>query len=106
MVPSIGAAFLPKLTCPACWPAYGGLLRSLGIGFVDYTPYLLPLTGAFLTIAVLALAYGAPTRRGYGPFALGVVGATIVMIGKFGFDSDPAMWVGLCILVATSLWNT
>ena len=106
MVPSIGAALLPKLACPACWPAYAGLLSSLGIGFIDYTPYLLPLTGTFLAIAVVALAYRARTRRGYGPFGLGVIGAGIVMIGKFGFDSDLAMWAGLGVLVAASLWNT
>lgn len=106
MVPSIGAALLPKLACPACWPAYAGLFSSLGIGFIDYTPFLLPLTGAFLAVAVFALAYRATTRRGYGPFGLGVVGAGIVLIGKFGFDSDPAMWAGLGVLVAASLWNT
>ena len=106
MVPSIGAALLPKLACPACWPAYAGLLSSLGIEFIDYTPYLLPLTGAFLAIAVVALAYRARTRRGYGPFGLGLIGAGIVLIGKFGFDSDPAMWGGLGVLVAASLWNT
>ena len=106
MLPSIGAALLPKLACPACWPAYAGLLGSLGIGFVDYTPYLLPLTGAFLAFAVFALAYRAPARRGYGPFGLGIIGAEIVLIGKFGFDSDTAMWGGLGVLVAASLWNT
>ncbi|MAO57260.1 MAG: hypothetical protein CMM61_16410 [Rhodospirillaceae bacterium] len=106
MVPSIGAALLPKLACPACWPAYAGLFSSLGIGFIDYTPYLLPLTGAFLAIAVLALAYRARTRRGYLPFGLGLIAAGIVLIGKFGFDSDPVMWAGLGVLVAASLWNT
>ena len=106
MLPSIGGALLPKLACPACWPAYAGLLSSLGIGFVDYTPYLLPLTGAFLAVAIFALVYRAPARRGYGPFGLGIIGAGIVLIGKFGFDSDLAMWGGLGVLVAASLWNT
>jgi len=106
MVPSIGATLLPKLACPACWPAYAGLLSSLGIGFIDYTPYLLPLTGAFLAIAVFVLAFRARTRRGYGPFGLGILGAGIVLIAKFGFHSDPAMWVGLGLLVGASVWNT
>lgn len=106
MLPSVGAALLPKLSCPACWPAYAGLLSSMGVGFIDYTPYLLPLTGFFLAVSVLALTYRAPTRRGYGPFWLGAVAATAVMVGKFGFDSDPAMWAGLGVLVAASVWNT
>lgn len=106
MLPSVGAALLPKLTCPACWPAYAGLLSSLGVGFIDYTPFLPPLTGFFLTVSVLAMAWRAPTRRGYGPFWLGVVAAAIVLVGKFGYDSDPTMWVGLGVLVSASLWNT
>ena len=41
LLPAIGAALLPKLTCPACWPAYAAVLSALGVSFVDYTPYLL-----------------------------------------------------------------
>lgn len=106
VLPSVGAALLPKLTCAACWPAYAGVLSSLGIGFVDYTPYLLPLTAAFLAVSVAALAYRARSRRGYGPFLLGAAGAVGVLVGKFALDSDPAMYAGLGILVAASLWNS
>lgn len=106
LLPTIGIALLPKLTCPACWPAYAGLLSSLGLGFIDYTPYLLPLTGGFLAISVLALAYRASTRRGYGPFFLGVVSTLVILVGKFGYASDPAMWAGLSTLVVASAWNS
>src|SRR2546427_12053208 len=54
-VPGIVAALLPSLTCPLCWPAYAGVLSSLGVGFVGTTAYLLPLTATFLAIAVGAL---------------------------------------------------
>lgn len=46
-LPAIGIAVLPKLTCAACWSIYSGLLSSLGLGFVNYTHYLLPLTVFF-----------------------------------------------------------
>lgn len=106
VLPAVGLTALPKLTCPACWPAYAGMLSSLGVGFVNYSPYLLPLTAAFLSISVLALAYRATRRRGYGPFLLGTVGALTALIGKFGFDSDGIMWAGLGVVVAASIWNT
>ncbi len=106
MLPTVGVAFLPKLACPACWPAYAGLLSSLGIGFFDYTPYLLPLTAVFLLIAVAALAYRAKHRRGYKPFLVGLLADVILLIGKFHYDSDVAMYVGLALLVLASLWNT
>lgn len=106
VLPTIGVALLPKLTCPACWPAYAGLLSSLGIGFVDYTPYLVPFTMAFLAISLGTMVYKAGSRRGYGPLFLGLFASAVLMIGKFYFDSDAAMYAGLGILVAASLWNT
>ena len=55
-LPAIGPALLPKITCAACWPVYAGLLSALGTGFVDYTPYLLPLTAVFLVLTLAVLA--------------------------------------------------
>jgi len=106
MLPTVGVAFLPKRACPACWPAYAGLLSSLGIGFFDYTPYLLPLTAVFVLIAIAALAYRARQRHGYKPFLLGVSAGVILLAGKFHYDSDIAMYAGLALLVLASLWNS
>jgi hypothetical protein len=50
-VPGIAFAFLPKIVCPACWPAYAGLLSALGLGFLLDETWLLPLTTAFLGLA-------------------------------------------------------
>lgn len=104
-VPGIASALLPKLACPACWPAYAGLLSSVGLGFLLNTAYLFPLTAAFLVLAVGALAFRARARRGYGPFAVGLTAATVVLVGKFAFDSNAAMYGGIGLLVAASVWN-
>ncbi len=105
-LPTIMVVLLPKLTCPACWPAYAGFLSAVGVGFVNYTPYLMPLTALFLAISVFAMAYRAQARRGYGPFFLGLAATITVLIGKFEYESDTAMWLGLAVLVAASVWNT
>jgi len=104
-LPAIGAAALPKLTCPACWPAYSALLGSMGVAFVNYTPFLLPLTVAFLLLSLIALGWRARRRRGYGPLWLGLVASVVLLAGKFAFDSDATMYVGMGVLVAASLWN-
>lgn len=106
VLPLIGAAFLPKLACPACWPAYAGLLSSLGIGFIDYTPYLLPLMILFLLIALTALFYRAASRHGYYPFYLGLIASTAILVGQYYYGSDAAMYVGLGLLIISSIWNT
>lgn len=106
MLPAVGLALLPNVACPACWPAYAGVLGSLGLGFLLDGAYLLPLTALFLAVAVAALAFRARHRRGYRPFALGLAASVAVMGGKFGLDSDPMMYAGLAALVAASIWNS
>lgn len=106
VLPGVGFALLPKIACPACWPAYAGVLTSLGLGFLMDVRWLLPLTAVFLLIAVAALGFRAGQRRGYGPLVLGLCASTIVLAGKFGFESDAAMYAGLGLLVAASIWNT
>jgi mercuric ion transport protein len=103
LLPAIGTALLPKLTCPACWPAYAGLLAAMGLGFVDYTPWLMPATVVFVIITLIALA--RRPRRGYAPLAIGLLAGALVLVGKFGFDSETATYAGVAFLVAASAWN-
>lgn len=103
LLPAIGTALLPKLTCPACWPAYAALLSSLGLGFVDYTPWLFPATVAFLFVTLALLAWRP--RRGYRPLALGITAGAVVLIGKFAFDSEITVYAGIVLLAAASAWN-
>jgi len=105
-LPSIGVSMLPKLACPACWPAYAGLLTSIGLGFLISTVYLLPLTAAFLLLPLGAMLFRAKARRGYGPFFLGVLAGIGVLVGKFGWESGPTTYGAVGLLVIASLWNT
>jgi len=111
LIPALAAAIVPHLACPACWPAYTGLLGSLGLGFLVpfliQTKYLLPLTMLALLVAVAALGFRAPRRRGYGPLLVGLTGAGLVVAGKFVLtESDPAVLGGLGLLVGASVWNS
>ncbi|OGA53531.1 MAG: hypothetical protein A3F74_07355 [Betaproteobacteria bacterium RIFCSPLOWO2_12_FULL_62_58] len=98
--PAIGTALLPKLTCPLCFPAYAAVLSAFGVGFVNYTPYLLPLTAVFLIVAVGVLAL--QTRRTGNVIALlaGIAAAVVVLIGKFHFESDWLTTGGIVLLIA------
>src|SRR5258708_22570808 len=102
----VSVSMLPKLACPACWPAYAGLLTSLGLGFLISMVYLLPLTAAFLLPALGAMAFRATKRHGYGPFLLGLAAASGVLLGKFVWESNPTTYGAVGLLVIASLWNT
>jgi len=104
-IPGIGVSLLPKLACPLCWPAYAGLLSSIGLGFLISTRYLLPLTAAFLALALAALAFRAGKRHGYGPFLVGLLASLLVVIGKFEWESNPAVYGAIGLLILAALWN-
>ena len=105
-LPGVGISMLPKVICPVCWPAYAGLLSSVGLGFLISTAYLLPLTAGFLALALGALAFRAAKRHGYGPFFLGLVAAIGVLLAKFVLASDSIVYGSVGLLVAASLWNS
>jgi hypothetical protein len=104
-IPGMGVSLLPKLACPFCWPAYAGLLSSLGLGFLVSAKYLLAVTAAFLVLALGALAFRAKYRHGYGPFVVGLVAAVGVLMGKFAWESNPLLYGAVGLLVVASFWN-
>lgn len=107
MVPAVAVAALPKIACPACWPAYAGLLSSVGLGFlIPNTAYLLPLTVVFLVVAVGMLALRGHRRHGYMPLVLGCTSAPLIILGKFFLISNPVFYVGLGVLILASVWNS
>jgi hypothetical protein len=81
------------------------LLTSIGLGFLISVGYLLPLTAAFLVLALTAMLFGARDRRGYGPFLLAIFAASGVLMGKFAWDSRPTVYGAIELLVIASLWN-
>jgi mercuric ion transport protein len=104
-LPAVSVSLLPKLACPLCWPAYAGLLSSVGLGFIISTKYLLPLTATFLVLALAALVFRAKNRHGCGPFALGVFSAVGILLGKFEWGLNPALYGAVGLLAIASLWN-
>jgi mercuric ion transport protein len=105
VLPGILATLLPRITCPACWPAYAGFLGAVGLPILMDVRWLLPLTGASLLVAVGALAVGARTRRAWAPLLVGLAAAALVLIGKFVVGSNPATYLGTVLLVCASVWN-
>ncbi|MCB1319029.1 MAG: hypothetical protein KDK34_02185 [Leptospiraceae bacterium] len=96
---------LPVVTCAACWPAYAAVLSSLGIGFVNYTPYLMPLMIALTAVALFGLFHRAKFRWGYGPFALGVVAGAFILVSRFVLELDALLYAGAAGFLSASIWN-
>jgi mercuric ion transport protein len=104
-LPGIGGALLAKAACPACWTLVAGGLGSLGLA-VDLSTGTLRLLGlVFLTLALGALAWRAPRRRGYGPLIVGVVAAAALWTGEHVVRSETLALSGVSLLVAAAVWN-
>ncbi len=101
-IPSVGVSLLPKVACPACWPAYAAVLSSLGLGFLISAKYLLPLTAAFLAFTAGSLGFRASQNHAFGPFWLGSFAVAVVLVGKFYFDWAPATYCGAGLLIVAS----
>ena len=92
---AIGAALVPKLVCPFCWPGYAAALSAVGIGFVPLdTVYLLPLTTVLLLVGVAVVRQGTSRRGESWPVFVAIWGAALILSGKFWLESGPLTWRG------------
>ena len=102
-IPAAALTALPL--CPACYPAYAGILSALGLTALSNTTVQTLLTVLFLSVALGALLYDAKSRRGYGPFALGAGASTVLGFSKFVMGSDPITYAAAGVLLLAGLWN-
>ncbi len=102
-LPASALTALPA--CPACYPAYAGVLSSLGLGALNSVGAQAILTVALLIGALGALFYRARTRRGLGPFVLGLVAAVALIGSKFVLGWEPGTYGGVAVLIGACVWN-
>ena len=102
-IPAAGLTALPL--CPACYPAYAGILSALGLTALLDTTVQTVLTVLLLSVALGALLFKAKSRRGYGPFALGASASAVLGFSKFVMGSDPITYGAVGVLVLAGLWN-
>ncbi len=105
VLPGLAGSALPVGACPACWPAYAGVLSALGIAPALSGRLTLALLAGALTVSVALLLWRAPSRRGYGPAAAGGLASAVILVGKLFPTAAPLVWAGVALLVVASLWN-
>ncbi len=116
---SVALALLPK--CPLCVAAHVSVVGGAGLGGAGTGTggWMRGMAVAAVLLAVALLGWRAGTRRGYGPFALGCVGAVLVLADVFHVHpgaeahahhaaaghSPWMLWMGVAAMVAASAWN-
>lgn len=105
VLPALAVSLLPKLTCAACWPAYSAVLATLGVGFVDYTPYLGWLMAAAIAATGVVLTRQALRQHRFAPLLLGGIAAGLLVLAKFWIENEGAMYLGAALLAAATIWS-
>jgi mercuric ion transport protein len=105
-LPAVVASSIPILSCPLCWPLYTAILGSMGLGFFNYTPYLLPITLLFFLVALSSIWYQAKKcQSSYRPLYLAIASSVTILIGKFLFVNIWIVVFGLIAFIASVFWN-
>jgi len=73
--------------------------------FPEATTIVIVLTSMVIAWLLVVFARSG-ARHPVMPVGLGLVASAVVLLGKFALDSDAAMFAGVGLLVAASLWNT
>lgn len=103
----IGAAgtFITALACPACWPLFATLGSALGLGI------LLPWEGILMTyvfpalvvVSVIGSALSYRQHKKVIPTLIGIVSATLILIGFYFGWILTLMYIGIFGLLASAL---
>lgn len=104
-VPAAVLPLLPSFTCPACIAAYAGVLSALGLGFILNEAVLAPLIAAVLVLSVASVGWSTRSHRQPGPIGATLIGALLIAAGRLLWDVPLALYGGVAILLAGSLWN-
>lgn len=95
-------AILPK--CPICLAAYLGVLSGFGIE-LSAPAALWPLAWAMFGVALFFLAFRAIRKRRFGPIALSLAGATLMVLGRVVTGSSALLWLGFAVFAAGPVWS-
>ncbi len=104
-VPAAVFPLLPSFSCPVCVAAYGGVLSSLGLGFVLIDRVQRPLIVAFLIVSVAGVAWATKQHGKLGPLVVVVLGSVAVVVGRVVWTNQPVLYIGIVCLLAATVWN-
>jgi hypothetical protein len=98
--PALLLALLPKVACPACWPAYGSVLSGFGLGGLPASPWRVPMLVVLLAPALWLLARDCRRRHRRWPFVSGLGGAATSLAGALGDQVGLSLAGSVLFLVA------
>lgn len=100
------AVIAPKGLCPVCVAASGGLLASLGLGFLAVEANIRWILAVTLSLGLVGLVLSARRHRRWWTVGLGAAGAVTAMLGRLALI-NALLYGGMVLLMAalaSDLW--
>ncbi|MBI5466825.1 MAG: MerC domain-containing protein [Candidatus Kerfeldbacteria bacterium] len=105
-VAGVFSGILPVAACPACWPAYAGVLSSLGISVLGFGTGHFVLAGILLAIAMGMLVYDWKRHHNRPwPLMLGLLGCAFVVASNTYFYQPIVSYAGSASFLSAAIWN-
>jgi hypothetical protein len=98
----IVAVAAPKGLCPVCVAASGGMLASVGLGFLAVESTIRWILAVALAIGVVGFTLSARRHRRWWTVALGAVAATTLLVGRF-LLVDVVLYGGMVLLLGATI---
>lgn len=96
------AVAMPKGLCPICVAASGGMLTSMGLGFLAVETNVRWILAITLSIGVFGFVLSARRHRRWWTLALGVLGAATLLVGRFMLV-DAVLYSGMVLLLGATV---
>jgi hypothetical protein len=104
-LPAALVALLPAAACPACLPAYAGVLSAVGLGFLFNDRILGLLIAVFLAVGIASVGWSTRSHRQPGPLVATLAGSAAIVAGRFIWNIPPVLYGGAALLIGASIWN-
>jgi hypothetical protein len=102
----VAGALLAAIACPACFPIFATISAALGFGALrPFEGIIFYIFQAFVAVSVIGLAVSFRRHRNVGPLLLGTAGAAALGYAFYYAYSLSAVYGGLGVLFAASIWN-
>jgi len=103
---SLGAVIAAALA-PCCFPLLGVAAATFGFGAaVSFAPKLHYAVQFFVVLALAGSVFAYRRHRRIAPLLLAVAGVMLCLIHYYVRFSEPIIYAGFTMLVASGLWNT
>lgn len=103
-VGNVGSALLGKF-CPLCYPAIGGFLSAVGLGFTVNAIVIAGLLIILLATGFLGLWRSFKIHKNPWPVRIALPSALFLFTGKYILDATLLFYAGVIGLISAVLWD-